>query len=121
MVEYRPEPLSLGPGAAHFIGAQLEDAQRLYREFVKRDEPGSSRHRAPLNVIRTLIEDPEAPTIGGEVQVGHVVNWAFRRVASCVPDRGHPPRPRMLLNSIDLDALGTVGPCALGLKGMVTP
>jgi hypothetical protein len=121
LVEYPPESLALGPEDVHFIGSRLDDAQQLLDDLVERDEPGASRHRAALNVIRALIDDPEAPTIGGEVQLGHTVGWAFRRVASVVADKNAPPKARMLLNSIDLDDLGSVGPCAIGLQGMISP
>jgi hypothetical protein len=121
MVEFPAEPLHLGPRDVHFIGAHTDEAYRIHSELVERNEPGASSDRAALNVIRALINDPSARTIGGEVQVGHMAGWAFRRVASCVADPEHRPQARMLLNSIDLDSLGPVGPCALGLQGMVVP
>jgi hypothetical protein len=120
MIEYPPEPLSLGAGDVRFIGTRVEDAKALHDAYVERDRPGASRHRAALNVIRTLIEDPEAPTIGGEVQIGFTVGHSFRRATSVVADR-KGAQARMLLNSIDLDSLGPVGPCAPGLVGMISP
>jgi hypothetical protein len=121
MVEYPPESLTLSPTDVHFIGSHIDQAQALWEEFVERDEPGASRHRAALNVIRALIDDPQAETIGGEVQIGHLVGPAFRRVASVVPVPDGAPEARMLLNSIDLADLQPVGPCAIGLQGMISP
>jgi hypothetical protein len=121
IVKYTPAPLDLGPNSVHFIGAEVELAQRLLSDFVQRDEPGASRDRAALNVIRALIDDPNASAIGGEVQIGHMVGSAFRRVASVVSDSERPQRARMLLNSIDLEEIGPVGPCDIGLQGMVSP
>jgi hypothetical protein len=121
MVEYPPVSLSLGPHDVHFIGSRVDHARALWERLVTRDEPGASRHRAALNVVRSLIDDPGAETIGGEVQIGHMVGWAFRRVASVVPVPGQAPRARMLLNSIDLEDLQPVGPCAIGLQGMISP
>ncbi|HKZ13433.1 MAG TPA: hypothetical protein VJL81_06275 [Solirubrobacterales bacterium] len=121
MIHFSPTRLGLGDGDARFIGDRVEEAQSLFHELVAKDDPGASRHRAPLNVIRAFVDDPQARTIGGEVQIGHTLRGRFRRVASIVPDRPYPAGARRLLNSIDLDQLGQVGECVIGTEGMVSP
>jgi hypothetical protein len=121
MVAFSPEELPLEDGQVHFIGDHLAEASSLLSRFQARDEPGAPRQRAALNVIRVLIDDPSAETTGGEVQIGHAIAAAFRRVATIVPDRGNEPRALRLLNAIDVDDLPPVGPCAIGLGGMVSP
>lgn len=122
LVHFPPVPLDLSRGSVHFIGDHLETAENLIAEVAARDEPGAPRERAALNVIRRLIDDPAVTTIGGEVQLGYTSPLGgFRRVASVVPDRGNEPKALRLLNAIDVDELGGVGPCGIGLDGMVAP
>jgi hypothetical protein len=122
LIEFVPEPLELTDGVAHFIGDRTEDAQAMYRDLAERDEPGASRQRAALNVIRSFIENPEIRSVGGEVQIGYSAGARFHRVGSVVPGEGPPPSPaRRLLNSVDLDELGPVGPCALGIDAVAIP
>lgn len=121
LLEFAPELLELEPPAVHFMGDRVRDAQALLSDMRKREAPGASYHRVPLNVIRAFIDDPDIPSVGGEVQIGYTTGQGFRRVASVVPDRHRPPKALRLLNSIDLDALPSVGPCSVGIEAMIAP
>jgi len=79
LISFAPERLDLALGKVHFIGDKVEVAEKLLVEIATRDEPGASRHRAALNVIRQRIDDPAAPSIGGDVQVGFTVGSRFHR------------------------------------------
>ena len=81
----------------------------------------SNRVRAPLNVVRALINDSDVATIGGEVQIGLSNGVGFHRVTTVVPAPGQAPRALQLLNAIDLDSLPPVGPCWPALPGMISP
>ena len=118
LLTFAVEPLDLQPRAVHFIGDKTEDARTRLQEVVAKDEPGASKYRAALNVIREFINDPDRVSIGGDVQIGFTTGRGFRRVASFVPDNANALR---LLNSIDLDSLPAVGPCDIGIEGMVSP
>lgn len=121
LVEFPPERLALGHGIVHFIGDRIGEAEARLSEIAARDEPGASCNRAALNVIRGLIDDPDAPSIGGDVQIGFTAGGRFRRVASVTPVPGGAPQAQRKLNSVDLDGLGSVGPWTLGIDGMVSP
>ena len=121
IIAFRPETLSLRDGEVHFIGNHLDEARDLLSDIEARNEPGAPRERAALNVIRAFITDEDKPTIGGQVQIGYTTGFRFRRVASVVPEPGHAPRALRLLNSIDIDALPPVGPCRIGMDGIVSP
>lgn len=119
LIEFVPEQLGLADGVVHFIGDHTEDAQAMYRALAERDEPGASRQRGALNVIRNFIDNPKIRSVGGEVQIGYSAGARFRRVGSVVPGEGPQASPaRRLLNSVDLDELGTVGPCLLGIDAV---
>lgn len=120
-IEFVPEVVDLIPGQAHFIGYQVERARSLCAEIARRNEPGAPRERAALNVIQAYIDDPDVKSVGGEVQIGFTMGASFHRVASVRPiEAGAPPACR-LLNSIDLESFNHVGPCAIGIHGMVSP
>lgn len=121
LFEFKPRPVALGPGQVHFIGHNVREARELADELITRDEPGASRERAALNVIRAFIDDPAKPTIGGDVQIGHTVRGTFRRVASVAPGPDHSQMSLRRLNGIDLDELGLVGQCVIGTEAMTTP
>jgi hypothetical protein len=122
LVHFPAVPINLARGRVHFIGDHLTAADALLTEIAARDQAGAPRERAALNVIRRLIKDPGIGTIGGEVQIGYTTSLGgFRRVASVVPDPGNEPKALRLLNSIDIDDLGAVGPCVIGMDGMVAP
>lgn len=120
LVEFIPEPITLGDGIANFIGDRIEEAQDLYRELAARDEPGASRQRAALNVIRRFIDDEGVTSIGGDLQIGYTAAGRFRRVASVTPGSRGPSAPaRYQLNSFDLDELGPmVGHCRVGIDAI---
>ena len=105
----------------YFAGDQLVRARELYERIAAADQAGASASRAPLNVIRELIEADDAPTIGGDVQVGFTVGPAFQRVQTCRPIPGQEPRAAFWLNAICLDELPNPGPCGIGLMGSVSP
>jgi hypothetical protein len=93
----------------------------MANQLIEKDEPGASRDRAALNVIRAFINDPEKPTIGGDIQIGHTVRGTFRRVASVAPGPARSKKSFRRLNSIELDELGLVGECVIGTEAMTTP
>ncbi|MHB8657725.1 MAG: hypothetical protein ACYC91_07175 [Solirubrobacteraceae bacterium] len=104
-----------------FAGDKTDAATVLCTQVMEADQPGAPASRAPLNVLREFIEDPEATTIGGDVQVGFTVGAAFQRVRTLRPIPGHEPQAAFWLNAICTDDLPPVGPCALGLLGSVSP
>jgi hypothetical protein len=105
----------------HFVGDHCHRARELHDEIAAADLPGASRNRAPLNVIRQLIEDTNMQSIGGDVQVGFTVGPTFQRVRTSRPIPGREPKAAFWLNAICTDDLPPVGPCALGLMGSVSP
>ena len=105
----------------YFAGDCLNRAQELYEETSRSGLPGAASTRAPLNVIRALIDDRDAPTIGGDVQIGFTVGAAFRRVRTLRPIPGKEPQAAFWLNAICTDDLPLLGPCGLGLMGSVSP
>lgn len=121
LIQFVPSRLALDAGDVHFIGQHTTEASALLRELQAANEPGAPAKRAALNVIRRFIDDPDKPTIGGEVQIGYTVGTMFRRAATVVPEPGKAPKALSLLNSINLDELPPVGPCRIGIQGMITP
>jgi hypothetical protein len=105
----------------YFAGDKTGAAHERWVEIAEADIPGASASRAPLNVLREFIDDSDAATIGGDVQVGFTVGPAFHRVQTVRPIPGQEPRAAMWLNAICTDELGPVGPCRLGLMGSVSP
>jgi hypothetical protein len=105
----------------HFAGDRVDSARILCAQTIEADEPGASATRAPLNVLRQLINDPDATTIGGDVQIGFTVGTAFQRVRTARPIPGQEPRSAFWLNAICTDDLPPVGPCGIGLMGTVSP
>ena len=105
----------------YFVGDCCGRAREMYDEIAAADLPGAPRTRAPLNVIRQLIEDADVPSIGGDVQVGFTVGPAFQRVRTARPIPGKEPQGAFWLNAICTDDLPRVGPCELGLMGLVSP
>jgi hypothetical protein len=121
LIEFLPMEVDLSPRKVRFIGESIGEAEELVQELIARNEPGASRDRAALNVIRSFIDDEAKPTIGGDVQIGHTARGAFRRVASVAPGPTHSKRSLRRLNSIGLDELGLVGQCVIGTEAMTTP
>jgi hypothetical protein len=100
--------------APHFAGDALQDVRELYDEIAAEPRPGAPIMRAPLNVLREMIDDPDKPTIGGDVQVGFTVGTAFRRVRTLRPIPGEEPRAAFWLNAICTDELPLIGPADSG-------
>jgi hypothetical protein len=121
LIAFRPRRLDLRDGAVHFVGEHVDEARVLIDDLRRESEPGAATDRAALSVIRRFIDDPNKPSIGGGVQIGFTVGTSFRRVASVVPRTGEAPKTMSLLNGIDLDDLPNVGPCRIGITGMVSP
>jgi hypothetical protein len=121
---FQPHRLPLEDGDVYFTGDRVAEANDRLAER-RSDETALPivRGRAPLDVIRSFIDDPSVRTIGGEVQVGYTTPDGFQRVASLraepIPDR--PANAALALNGISIDALPSVGPCAIGLGGMIVP
>lgn len=69
-------------------GDCLDRAQELYEEISRSRLPGAPSARTPLNVIRALIDDPDAATIGGDVQIGFTLGAAFTSGAHPSADSG---------------------------------
>jgi hypothetical protein len=121
ILAFAEHKLDLTEDRVHFLGDQRERAQQLLADFRADPRPGVPFERAPLNVIRALIEAPDAPSVGGEVQIGFTTGIGFQRVTTVVPAAGQAPRALSLLNSLDLDTLPPIGPCRPGLPGMISP
>lgn len=121
VIDFAEHSLDLTNDRVHFLGDQRERAQQLLADLRADPRPGTPFERAPLNVIRTLIEAPDAPSVAGEVQIGFTTGSGFQRVTTVVPAAGQAPRALSLLNSIDLDTLPPIGPCRPGLPGMISP
>jgi hypothetical protein len=68
-----------------------------------------------------LALDDQFATVGGDVQIGYTVGPKFHRVATVTPITPGQAQAQRRLNNVDIDALGSVGPCAIGLDGMVSP
>lgn len=120
-VQYTPRMLDLGAGQVHFMGDQTDKADRLRRDVEFRNAPGAPKNLAALKVIRDLIDDPEARSIGGDVQIGCTVGPHFRRRFTARPIQFGSPQARRVINSIDIDELGAVGPCFIGIDGFASP
>lgn len=118
---FEARPLPLDPNEPQFFGNNIDDAREALaaeRERVKGELP-ILWHRAPIRVVREFIEDEHYPTIGGDVQFGYVAGPDFIRVTTVAPRVHGQPAAYMRLNNIDLDEIGPVGPCLIGLSGMV--
>jgi len=105
----------------HFVGDHCDRARELHDGIAAADLPGASRDRAPLNVIRQLIEDTNMQSIGGDVQVGFTVGPTFQRAQTCRPIPGREPKAAYWLNAICTDDLPLIGPCTLGLMALISP
>jgi len=118
---FEAQPLPLDPNDPQFFGDKVEAAREalaLERHRVK-DEIPILWHRAPTRIVRQFIEDDQYPTIGGDVQFGYILGSDFIRATTVAP-KVHGQRPAaMRLNNIDLDEIGEVGPCMIGLTGML--
>ncbi len=106
---------------AFYAGDQLSRAGNLHEQIAVVNEPGAPAARAPLNVIRHLIEACDVPTIGGDVQVGFTVGEVFQRVQTCRPVPGQEPKAAAWLNAICIDELPPPGPCRIGLMSSISP
>lgn len=118
---FEPSLLDLAEGRAHFFGdctAEAEAALAAERNRVE-DERNILWHRAPTRVLRAFVDDPARPTIGGDVQLGFVLGTNFTRAVTVAPHIVGQPEACMRLNNIDLAEIGPVGPCQIGLLGMV--
>jgi hypothetical protein len=120
-VRFESQPLSLDPNDPQFFGDKVDAAREalaLERERVK-DENPILWHRAPTRIVRQFIEDDQYPTIGGDVQLGYILGSDFIRATTVAPKVHGEPAAMMRLNNIDLDEIGQIGPCVIGLTGML--
>jgi hypothetical protein len=104
--------------AAHFVGDHVEDATTRLGELVEQSTHPITRERAPLHVIREFISDPAKPSIGGSLELGFTMGPRFQRVATLELIVRGQPDAQMLLNGFRIDDIH-VGPCAVGIMGMV--
>jgi hypothetical protein len=104
--------------AAHFVGDHVSDAKSRLAELVQQSTHPIGRERAPLHVIREFITDPGKPTIGGSLELGFTMGPRFHRVATLEPVVWGQPEAQLLLNGFRIDD-NHVGPCAVGIMGMV--
>lgn len=119
--QFEPIRLDLAQGNTRFFGDRIEDAVRALaeeRERVRGEHP-VNWHRAPIRVLRSFIDDPAFPTIGGDIQFGYVGGPSFARLTTTAPRVHGQPEAYMRLNNIDLDEIGPVGPCQIGLGSML--
>lgn len=104
--------------AAHFVGDHVGDAESRLAELVEQATHPIGRERAPLHVIREFITDSGKPTIGGSLELGFTMGPRFQRVATLEPVVWGQPGAQLLLNGFRIDDIH-VGPCAVGIMGMV--
>lgn len=119
--EFECGQLDMSAGQAHFFGDHTNEAsERLddRRAKLVKEHP-ILWHRAPLRVLRDFIEASEFETIGGDVQAGFTSGADFTRVATVAPRIHGQPEAYARFNNIDLDEIGHVGPCMIGITGMV--
>lgn len=122
-ISFQPAPADLEEDRVLFTGDSRAIASAEHELDVMRANPvpGRPYHRAALNVIRKLAQEDGWPTVGGDVQIGFTRGARFQRVATVTPRVHGHPIAQQRLNNIDLDELGSVGPCAVSLDGMVSP
>jgi hypothetical protein len=119
--QFDVQALGLEEGATRFFGDHVDDAQKALTDERERADADHSIlwHRAPIDVLKKFIADPERNTIGGDVQLGYVRGMSFTRVTTVAPRFAGQSEACMRLNNIDLDEIGSVGPCQIGLAGMI--
>ena len=116
LVMFARQGLGLTEGEVHFFGDALPDARAsLERRRGKAAHPIVSE-RAPQRVVEELVASSQHATIGGDVQLGFTVGMNFQRVATTRSGPG--ARTTSYMNNIDIDAIGHVGPCAIGMTAM---
>lgn len=99
-----------------FYGDCVENARLLHAAMETTD----GDDRRPLRVIKELIADETAETIGGDIQIGHTIGHHFNRVSTLSPVMQGEPAAVLRMNGIALDELPAIGPCAVGISGMTT-
>ena len=114
---FRVEPCQL-EGGAHFVGDHVSEAKTRLAQLRQQATHPIQRERAPINVIREFISDPAKPSIGGSVELGFTRGPRFQRVATAEPVLSGQPNAQLLSNGFRIDDL-QVGPCAVGIMGMV--
>lgn len=103
----------------HFFGDQPQQASLLYDQLVLGVDSAVERERVPLSVLRHYIEDPDAGTVGGDLQVGFSVGQDFWRVATVRPPApGGEPFAEYWLNAIAIDEFRTLGPCLIAIPAI---
>jgi hypothetical protein len=105
--------LEIDTGQVHFFGDYVVEAHDALKERRAADE-----HRAPARVVRQFVDDPHYPSIGGDVQLGFTVGANFVRVTTVAPRVHGRPEAVIRFNNIDLEEIGDVGPCHIGIDGM---
>jgi hypothetical protein len=122
-IYFDPQPVDLSDDVVLFTGdtQAVREAQDRLIAFRAAPEPGRPYHRAALNVIRELALDDQFATVGGDVQIGYTMGPKFHRVATVTPISPGQAAAQRRLNNVDIDELGPVGPCGIGLDGMVSP
>jgi hypothetical protein len=115
--KFRSSGLDMTGDDVYFFGAHLNEAHSAFAEFRAGSEHPVSRILAPLRVIRFFVNSSRFATIGGDVQVGFTMGRRFERVASVQPEVDGHPAAVMRVNNIDLNRLGGVGPCRIGIMG----
>jgi hypothetical protein len=118
-----PRELQLAGDLVFFSGAAGAVASASKRLAAIRDNPAlnATYGRAALNVIRDIVNDDEHPTVGGDVQIGFTDGVRFRRVFTATASDDGTLQGQRRLNNIDLEEVGKVGPCFIGVEGMVSP
>ncbi|GAA1153113.1 hypothetical protein [Nocardioides aquiterrae] len=104
--------------AAYFVGDHVGEAERRLAELVEEAAHPIARERAPLQVVREFINDASKTTIGGSLELGFTMGPRFQRVATVEPSVWGQPAAQLMLNGFRIDDIH-VGPCAVGIMGMV--
>jgi hypothetical protein len=123
LIDFVPRQVELADSRVLFTGDSVAVERAEERLSALRAEPVPSRpyHRAALNVIRELAVAEDLATVGGDVQIGFTAGRDFRRVTTVTPITHGESAAQRRLNNVDVDQLGTVGPCSLSMMGMVSP
>jgi hypothetical protein len=111
-------PLDLDGGRPHFFGDHIEVAHAAVENQRSEDPPPIVWHRSPQFVVRRFIEDPQYTTIGGDLQIGRAAGLSFVRGSTASPRVHGEPEVVLRVNNIDLEQVGMVGPCMIGITGM---
>ena len=117
--QFAATKLSLQGGEVHLFGDQRDEAHFAIEQRRSDHPKDIAWHRAPEFIVREFVnDDDQYPTIGGDVQIGYTVGHTFIRGATVSPKAFGQPAAVMKFNNIDLEEIGLIGPCRVGISSM---